>query len=149
VTQDRPSGGGEAAGAPHLDDAIYDALYAALSASARGRAFLDEVVRRGRNADTVAALAALARIEAKLNASLAAPLPSTSPETSQTSVSLAAPSHHSAPPSIETATHDEVPAPEPEPHPRIGRPDLPRAASDDLIARVMALSPEERIALFS
>ena len=125
MTQDRPSDSGEPANAPHLDPAIYDALHAALSASARGRAFLDEVVRRGRNADTVAALAALVRIEAKLNASLAAP--------------------------IKAVVYDDgpVPQPAPEPAPPVSRPDLPRAASDDLIARVMALSPEERIALFS
>ncbi len=41
----------------------YEALHAALSASARGRAFLTEYTRRNRNADTEAVLDALSRLE--------------------------------------------------------------------------------------
>src|SRR5690242_17532388 len=48
------------------DEALYDALLAALSSTARGRAFLEEHARRARAEDTAAALAALARIEAML-----------------------------------------------------------------------------------
>jgi hypothetical protein len=44
----------------------YDALCAALGASARGRAFLDEHARRARQADTALALETLSRLEALL-----------------------------------------------------------------------------------
>lgn len=44
----------------------YDALCAALSATARGRAFLDEHARRARRADTALALQALSRLEEQL-----------------------------------------------------------------------------------
>jgi hypothetical protein len=44
----------------------YDALCAALSATARGRAFLDEHAQRARAADTAVALEALSRLEAVL-----------------------------------------------------------------------------------
>jgi hypothetical protein len=50
----------------------YQALLAALSASARGRAFLDEYARRQRQTDTTALLEAVARLEAHL-ASQASP----------------------------------------------------------------------------
>src|SRR5450830_433431 len=43
-------------------------LCAALSESARGRAFLAEYARRNRNADTEALLAAIGRVEARLHA---------------------------------------------------------------------------------
>jgi hypothetical protein len=98
------------------DDPIYDALVHALSATARGRAFLDEHARRARAADTRAALDALARIEAMLSRELGV-----------------------APAS--TPADDEEPESE--------EPETPRLKSADLLARVMALSPEERIALFS
>jgi hypothetical protein len=52
----------------------YEAFYELLAASARGRAFLAEHVRRGRAADTEVLLAALTRIEALVRANtLAAP----------------------------------------------------------------------------
>jgi hypothetical protein len=41
----------------------YEALHAALSASARGRIFLAEYARRNRNADTTVVLDALSRLE--------------------------------------------------------------------------------------
>jgi len=44
----------------------YQAFLAVLSASARGRAFLDEHARRQRQADTAALLDAIARLEAQL-----------------------------------------------------------------------------------
>ena len=47
-------------------------LRAALSASARGRAFLAEYLRRNRYADTEAVLKAIARIEARLQADASA-----------------------------------------------------------------------------
>ena len=46
---------------PPRDDAIYDALVAALRSNARGRAFLDEYARRCRADDTAAALVATVR----------------------------------------------------------------------------------------
>src|SRR5512140_2755342 len=50
--------------APHApDDGDYDAFCAALSASARGRAFLSEYTRRNRNADTEQLLAAIAHLQ--------------------------------------------------------------------------------------
>ena len=50
--------------APNEDEFL--TLCAALSASARGRAFLAEYARRNRNADTEVLLAAIGRIEARL-----------------------------------------------------------------------------------
>lgn len=49
-----------------LSSTDYDALHAALTATARGRAFLDEYARRNRNADTMTVLAAIDRIGATL-----------------------------------------------------------------------------------
>jgi hypothetical protein len=56
--------------APNEDDFL--ALCAALSQSARGRAFLAEHTRRSRNADNEALLAAIGRIEARLQADASA-----------------------------------------------------------------------------
>jgi hypothetical protein len=53
--------------APNEDDFL--TLCAALSESARGRAFLAEYARRNRHADTEVLLAAIGRIEARLRAS--------------------------------------------------------------------------------
>jgi hypothetical protein len=102
--------------AARTDDPIYDALVTALSATARGRAFLEEHARRARADDTRAALDALARIEAMLSRE-----------------------HGVAPMDSPVMDEDETPA----------EPDTPRLKSADLLTQVMALSPEERIALFS
>ena len=56
--------------APSEDD--YQALCAALSESARGRAFLAEYARRNRHADTETLLAAIERLEAHLRADASA-----------------------------------------------------------------------------
>ena len=56
--------------APNEDDFL--TLCAALSESARGRAFLAEYARRNRHADTEALLAAIERIEARLRADASA-----------------------------------------------------------------------------
>ncbi len=53
------------AGAPNEEE--YQAFYAVLSASGRGRAFLAEYARRNRGADTEVLLAALARLEALMH----------------------------------------------------------------------------------
>jgi hypothetical protein len=45
-------------------DADYDAICAAVTATARGRWFLDEYAKRNRNTDTLQVLAAIARMEA-------------------------------------------------------------------------------------
>jgi hypothetical protein len=58
------------------DEQDYDVLLAALSATARGRAFLAEYARRNRNADTTAVLAALARLEGLIAAKSTAENPS-------------------------------------------------------------------------
>ena len=58
----RPS----ASGAP--DDGDYEAFCAALSASARGRAFLSEYSRRNRNADTTQLLSAIAQLQQTVTA---------------------------------------------------------------------------------
>jgi hypothetical protein len=100
------------------DDAIYDALVAALRSNARGRAFLDEYARRVRAADTTAALDALARIEALLR--------ERSTDTAQE-----APVGHDDAASLPVASEE------------------PQDMKAGLIAQVMALSPDERIALFS
>jgi hypothetical protein len=112
MTQDSLARDLSAAG---TDDPIYDALVTALSATARGRAFLDEYARRARADDTRAALDALARIEAMLSRE-----------------------HGVAPMDSPVVEDDDV-----------AEPDTPRLRSADLLAQVMALSPEERIALFS
>src|SRR5262247_2803503 len=44
-------------------DADYDAICSAVTATARGRWFLDEYARRNRNSDTGEVLAAIARME--------------------------------------------------------------------------------------
>ncbi|HMA55827.1 MAG TPA: hypothetical protein VKP52_03725 [Pseudolabrys sp.] len=58
-------------GAP--DEANYHAFCAALSASARGRAFLAEYARRNRNADTKPLLTAIERLHTSLAPDTAAP----------------------------------------------------------------------------
>ncbi|HZL38695.1 MAG TPA: hypothetical protein VFC45_00235 [Pseudolabrys sp.] len=55
-----------------LNDDEYRALHDALSESARGLAFLAEFARRNRNADTEALLAAIERIETRLQADASA-----------------------------------------------------------------------------
>jgi len=124
--------------APSPDEALYDALLGALSSTARGRAFLDEHARRVRAEDTAAALAALARIEAML-------VKQQSAATVTTEV-------------VETREiePDEAYVPfEFDPPPEIEVTGEARSATDfrqvreDLLAQVRALSPEERIALFS
>ncbi len=54
-------------------EAAYQTVFAALSESARGRAFLAEYARRNRNADTEVLLAALARLEAMVASQRPAP----------------------------------------------------------------------------
>jgi len=58
-------------GAPQ--DAEYDAVYAAVTATERGRWFLSEFGSRNRHADTCSITAALARVEAALGGDAAAP----------------------------------------------------------------------------
>lgn len=123
------------AGGEPSDDPIYDALVAALRSNARGRAFLDEYARRSRAADTAAALQALGRIEALL-----------AKEQTAAATAVPVPARDEAPAPFETefppqaARAAEAPA-------TLERP--PRRPGADLLTQVMALSPEERIALFS
>ena len=53
------------------DDGDYETFCAALSASARGRAFLTEYTRRNRNADTEQLLAAIAQLQQSVAANAA------------------------------------------------------------------------------
>jgi hypothetical protein len=131
--------------APSSDEALYNALLAALSSTARGRAFLEEHARRVRAADTAAALAALARIEAMLvkqqTAAVHAPAPVRADvvEMRETNSDEAYLPFEFDPLDIDAV---EV-APEP-----IRAADL-QQVREELLAQVRALSPEERIALFS
>lgn len=132
------------------DDPVYDALVAALRSNARGRAFLDEYARRARAADTGAALQALARIEALLTkehaavAALVADVQAIEPGDAQENAqeNSYVPFEIDFPPNAGRAaqTPDALEMPVLPP---------PRYSSADLLTQVMALSPEERIALFS
>jgi len=132
------------AGDEPSDDPIYDALVAALRSTARGRAFLDEYARRCRAADTRAALDALARIEAMLTrehgvvpaATPVADAPATEPDDGEAGH---VPFEIDFPPDSGRAAEASAAREAP----------LPRRSSADLLMQVMALSPEERIALFS
>jgi hypothetical protein len=130
------------------DDALYDALVTALRSNARGRAFLGEYARRARQADTMAALAALARIETLLLRQTAAqgaqrgPVQELWPDDAYVPFEFEplpdatepAPGHSTEVNQVlSVEAIDQVPPP----------------SSADLLAQVMALSPEERIALFS
>jgi hypothetical protein len=120
--------------APSSEEALYDALLAALSSNARGRAFLEEYARRVRAEDTAAALAALARIEAMLAKQQSAPVATTEGRSpgERSEPGKAAPDFAALHPGYEAASDSDV-----------------EQTRDDLLAQVMALSPEERIALFS
>jgi hypothetical protein len=120
------------------EDALYEALVAALRSNARGRAFLDEYARRCRAEDLAAALAALARIETLLTHQRAA-------EATETTIHEIHPDDAFVPFEFDLLPDTTAPV---EPHDVI-EPELPRRSSADLLAQVMALSPDERIALFS
>jgi hypothetical protein len=125
--------------APSGDEALYDALLAALSSTARGRAFLEEHARRIRAEDTAAALAALARIEAMLVKQQNAAPVITSEVTDIQEIDpdeAYVPFKFEPPPEIEVTVEP------------VSATDLPHVR-EDLMAQVRALSPEERIALFS
>jgi len=127
-------------GAPS-DDPIYDALVAALRGTARGRAFLDEYARRCRAADTRSALDALSRIEAML-AREHGVVPATTPGAE---VRPAEPDEDYEAFEVDFPAESRRAAATPA---ALERP-LPRRSSADLLTQVMALPPEERIALFS
>ena len=153
----------------------YEALLAALSAGARGRAFLAEFARRNRTADTEIVLTALKRLEERMAAQAAAAetaptdgerprlamvpppdepqLPIPSPAAQRPPIALAhsnaAASEPSAAATIpEVSWFGDAPADEP---------DAPAAApvaakplpAVEPFAALMALTEEERIALFS
>jgi hypothetical protein len=117
------------------EDALYEALVAALRSNARGRAFLDEYARRCRAEDLAAALAALARIETLLTHQRAAE--------ATAAVQEIQPDDAFVPFEFDLLPDSTEP-----PEPSVtGEP--PRRSSADLLAQVMALSPDERVALFS
>ena len=112
----------------------YETLMAALSASARGRAFLAEFARRNRQADTEAILAALRKLEQRLTVQELAPTPRPSAEPARAHLAL-----------VHPAQEPERPAPPPAPTKEEA---APLTAADPLAA-LMALSADERLALFS
>src|SRR6185437_9707087 len=160
-----------------LDDE-YRALQGALSESARGRAFLSEYGRRNRNADTEALLAAVERIEARLSAiRLARPdIDAAGPAAKAVKLSalldllerridaMSEPKPAAlSPPEDENASatlavvpaldEPELPIPastnfEPRPVAAVARAPVVLGKPDPLAA-IMALSEEERIALFT
>lgn len=112
----------------------YEALMAALSANARGRAFLAEYARRNRQADTEAILTALRKLEQRLTAQELAPTQKPAAEPARAHLAL---------------VH---PAPEPEqpaPPPASTNEEAALLAAADPLAALMALSADERLALFS
>jgi hypothetical protein len=121
------------------DDPIYAALVAALRGRARGRAFLDEFARRCRAADTAAALKALGRIEAMLTREHGvvpvAEVREIDPDDAYVPFEIDFPPDAGR--AADTPAALETPPPP------------PRRSTADLLTQVMALSPEERIALFS
>lgn len=138
----------------------YEALLEALSASARGRAFLAEFARRNRNADTERLLAAIERLELRiaarlpvepaarseaermegLRARLAVVPPSDEPE-------LPIPAPAALRP-VMTLAHDEKAAERPAPIlPPAPAAEPARRASP--LAALLALTEEERLALFT
>jgi hypothetical protein len=156
---------------PPLADSDYDSILCAVMETARGRWFLHEYVRRNRNADTGTLLAAIERIESLLKTredapAPAAPIVDTPPGVSAILVQLrdiaenliecgaptylcndllrriedlalaySKPAASSAP--IDTKPAAVVPVAEIVEPPR------------DPFADILALSPEERIALFT
>ena len=148
----------------------YEALLAALSANARGRAFLAEFARRNRTADTEVVLAALKRLEERIAAQAAdtAPadaerprlavvpppdepqLPIPSPAAQRPSIALA----HSDAAANAAAAIPEVSwfgdAPADEPDAPVAAPVAAKPLpAVEPFAALMALTEEERIALFS
>jgi hypothetical protein len=149
MSQDNLAQQSETGGAGGPDDALYDALLTALRGNARGRAFLDEYARRARQADTLAALAALARIEALLLRQgavapglEAAPLHEISSDDAYVPFEFEPLPDAIGPANTPASDIDQVLSAAPI---ELAQP----PSSADLLAQVMALSPEERIALFS
>ena len=114
----------------------YETLMAALSASARGRAFLAEYVRRNRQADTEAILAALRKLEQRLTAEEPAPAPAPEPPAEPARPHLAL---------VHPAQEPERPVPPTEPT----KEEAALSTAADPLAALMALSADERLALFS
>ena len=110
----------------------YETLMAALSASARGRAFLAEFVRRNRQADTEAILAALRKLEQRLTAQELAPGPPAEPARPHLAL-------------VHPAQEPEHPVPPPAPT----KDEAALLTAADPLAALMALSADERLALFS
>jgi len=147
-------------------DEEYQALYATLSATARGRAFLAEHGRRRRAADTARLLAAIERLEALVRSQMPPPAEPAVP-TQMPAPATSSLSHSASIPDVSwfDGVPNEQDAPEPPSAqspavpPAIGaaaarevfsRPP-PRATSStgDALAPILALSAEERLALFT
>ena len=112
----------------------YETLMAALSASVRGRAFLAEHARRNRQADTEAILAALRKLEQRLTAQELAPTPQPPAEPARPHLALVHPVQEPERPVSPPAPAKEKAAP---------------LTAADPLAALMALSADERLALFS
>lgn len=146
---------------PSEDD--YQAFIAVLSESTRGRAFLAEHAKRARQADTAMLLAAFERLEARVAAQVLAASPSPAPAEPPMREPAEAPPADIARAHQSTVIPEvmlfegpepakEVPALEPA---AISTPEVETAAETivatpgDSLAAVMALSEDERIALFT
>ncbi len=121
---------------PALQQADYEAIETALMATARGRAFLAEYARRARGSDNARLLAAIERLEARLNAQAGA------------IAGLVGEATEGDGPDGETTAHagecdSVIAAPRPEP---ISPVDDPRLAA---LSRLDGLPLVDRLALFS
>ena len=133
-------------------DRDYAMLLATLSSSERGRAFLAEYARRNRLAETEMLLTAIARLEAMIaaqQASLArpapeepAPTPPAPAEGPATAGMAQTTSWVEAAPAWADTSPEEAPA-------TAGEQPAALAATDDPFAQLMALSEDERLALFT
>jgi len=145
--------------ASSVNEGDYEVLLTTLSASALGRAFLAEFARRSRAADTDKLLAAIARLEALAAAQkLGAPAPA-EPATAEApvattgipdvtwdvEVSLPAAQRVAAAAASESPPPETAPAAPPTPPHEAPE----QAPSRDPLTQLMALSEDERLALFS
>jgi hypothetical protein len=129
VTPQQPHPPDAEIGHGSVAEADYAAFCALMRETARGRALLDEYVRRHHGADTKALWAALQRIERLVS------------EMMQTQAEAASTETKPAQPTIEA----KASPPEPQPHTDDPAPETIAR----IMAQVMALSEAERIALFS
>jgi len=131
-------------GAP--DEADYHAFCAALSESARGRAFLAEYARRNRNADTRPLLTAIERLQISLATDPAAPAVPHPPPIALVRTDMIMAEVTFAEPQPAPVNELEVAPPAAVPIPPAP---LRAPMPTDPLAAMKMLSEEERLALFT